>query len=206
MAQRERAPSLREEQRRFTRQRLIDAAQAVFAESGYSSATIEEITSAAGASRATFYLHFKGKAEIVQELFLNVLLPEANDIYERLHELENPTWADVRAFVEDTLAYWDRHRAILTTLNEAVAVEREAIASTWSYALTDTSSVLAHYLEHVRSVPVEVARVRAVMLIALLDRFYFFSRLPGVDLSQETSLDALADFWWAAMKAEFSRV
>jgi len=122
---RERAPSLRDEQKRFTRQRLIDAAKEVFADVGYAAATIEDITRAAGASRATFYLHFKSKATIVNELFLQVLLPESNEIYERLHQLTAPTRDDVRAFVADTFAYWDR----IPTVPAAVAPTRRGWAA-----------------------------------------------------------------------------
>jgi AcrR family transcriptional regulator len=197
--------SLRDEQKRFTRQRLIDAAREVFERAGYANATIEDITRTAGASRATFYLHFKGKAEIVNELFLLVLLPDANAIYEQLHELTSPTWVDVRGFVEGTLAYWDRHAAIIDILQQAHAVEREAIGETWSFALTDTASVLGHYIETVREVDAAAAKTRAIMLIGLLDRFWFFTRLPGVAIPRETALDALADFWWTAFQPQPGR-
>lgn len=191
---------MRDAQKRFTRLRLIEAAKGVFAENGYASATIEDITNAAGASRATFYLHFKGKAEIVNELFLDVLLPDSNAIYEELHELRQPTWDDVRAFVERTLAYWDRHQVLLDILQQAHAVERDQITETWSFALRDTASNLAHYLETVLGVEGESARLRAIMLIGLLDRFWFFSRLPGVDAPRAAALDELAHLWWAAFQ------
>lgn len=195
-----RAPSLREEQKRFTRLRLIEAAKEVFARTGYASATIEDITNAAGASRATFYLHFKGKAEIVNELFLDVLLPDSNLIYERLHELGDPGWEDVRAFVEGTYAYWDRHAVILEILQQAHSVDPEGITETWSFALQDTAAKLGHYMESVLGVDGEVARLRAIMLIGLLDRFWFFTRLPGVEASRELALDQLADMWWTAFQ------
>jgi AcrR family transcriptional regulator len=205
MSQIERAPSLRDEQKRFTRRRLVEAAKEVFARTGYAAATIEDITNAAGASRATFYLHFRSKAEIVQELFLDVLLPESNTIYEDLHGLVDPSWDEVRDFVEQTLAYWDRHQTTLIILQQAMAVERDEIADTWSYALKDTSSVLAHYLEHVCGVEPEAAKARAIMLIGLLDRFYFFSHLPDVTVPRDAALDSLTDLWWTAMRREPSR-
>lgn len=197
--------SLRDEQKRFTRQRLIDAAREVFERSGYASTTIEDITRTAGASRATFYLHFRGKAEIVNELFLQVLLPDANAIYEQLHELTSPTWDDVRGFVEGTLEYWDRHAAIIDILQQAHAVEREEIGETWSFALTDTASVLGHYMTTVRGVDAPAAHIRAIMLIGLLDRFWFFTRLPGLEIPRSAALDALADFWWTAFQSEPAR-
>src|ERR1700754_4806498 len=59
---------LREQQREFTRQRLMEAARDVFSETGYMAATIEDIAARAGASRATFYLHFRTKADLVSAL------------------------------------------------------------------------------------------------------------------------------------------
>ena len=45
------------------RDRLLDAAEAVIAEKGAGSATIEAIVKAAGVSSVTFYEHFRGKEE-----------------------------------------------------------------------------------------------------------------------------------------------
>ncbi len=51
-----------------TRARLLEAAEKVFAESGYSEASIVRITEAAGVAQGTFYLYFTGKLEIFEEL------------------------------------------------------------------------------------------------------------------------------------------
>ena len=197
--------TLRDEQKRFTRQRLIDAALEVFAETGYAAATVEDITRAAGASRATFYLHFKRKADIVTELLGKVLLPESDTIYEELHELPDPSWPEVRAFVESTLTYWDRHRAALDVLRQSFAVDRDEVGEFWSGALEATSKVLAHYLSHLRGVDEATARVRAITLIALLDGVDFYRRLPAVELDHDTLIDTLADFWFAAFQARPER-
>ena len=51
-----------------TRTRLLGAAEAVFAEYGYSDASIARITEAAGVAQGTFYLYFTSKLEIFEEL------------------------------------------------------------------------------------------------------------------------------------------
>jgi len=51
-----------------TRQRLLDAAEKVFAGLGYHDASIVKITEAAGVAQGTFYLYFAGKQEIFEEL------------------------------------------------------------------------------------------------------------------------------------------
>ena len=51
-----------------TRRRLLEAAEATFAELGYHDASIVKITEAAGVSQGTFYLYFTSKKEIFDEL------------------------------------------------------------------------------------------------------------------------------------------
>jgi AcrR family transcriptional regulator len=50
------------------RERLLESAQRVFAQSGYDGTTVDDIITAAGTSRATFYRYFKGKDAIFDEL------------------------------------------------------------------------------------------------------------------------------------------
>lgn len=50
------------------RNRLMEAAQQVFAVSGYASATVDDIISAAATSRATFYRYFRSKEHLFDEL------------------------------------------------------------------------------------------------------------------------------------------
>src|SRR4051794_32126581 len=51
------------------RERLFEAAAAVFARSGYADASAESISREAGMSKATFYEHFANKEECILALF-----------------------------------------------------------------------------------------------------------------------------------------
>lgn len=53
-----------EERRRVTRQRLLDAAAAVFARRGFAAASVEEIAREAGYSTGAIYWHFDGKDDL----------------------------------------------------------------------------------------------------------------------------------------------
>ncbi|MEX0869046.1 MAG: TetR/AcrR family transcriptional regulator [Nitriliruptoraceae bacterium] len=55
----------RAEQQEETRRRLLDAASAVFAESGFEGASIDAITQRAGYTRGAFYSNFASKAELL---------------------------------------------------------------------------------------------------------------------------------------------
>lgn len=51
-----------------TRQRLLDAAEQVFAELGYHDSSIVKLTETAGVAQGTFYLYFESKKQIFNEL------------------------------------------------------------------------------------------------------------------------------------------
>jgi AcrR family transcriptional regulator len=61
--------SLRDEQKALTRKRLIDAAESVFARSGYHGASVGEIAREAGATTGALYSNFAGKEDLFLALF-----------------------------------------------------------------------------------------------------------------------------------------
>jgi AcrR family transcriptional regulator len=59
----------REERKSQTRERLLDAAAAVFATRGYHAASVDEIAARAGFSTGALYSNFAGKEDLFLELF-----------------------------------------------------------------------------------------------------------------------------------------
>ena len=58
----------REESRARTRQRVLDAAEAIFAERGYQEATVESIAERAGYSIGALYSNFTSKAHLLSDV------------------------------------------------------------------------------------------------------------------------------------------
>lgn len=81
--------TLRETQKQITRQLLLDAAVEVFQKYGYASATVDQIAKTSGATRATFYLHFTSKADLVTSIIARA--------DEMLTESDKPPLPDVVA-------------------------------------------------------------------------------------------------------------
>ena len=84
-----------------TRQRILDAAERVFADQGYAGASLREITSAAGVNIAAVNYHFGSKEELLREVLGRIVRP-ANE--RRLAELKRaeasaPRPAPVRAIL-----------------------------------------------------------------------------------------------------------
>jgi AcrR family transcriptional regulator len=75
------------------RERLLEAAAAVFSRSGYADASAEAIARAAGMSKATFYEHFANKEECILELFDEA----AAEIQRAMAEAARAAGADPRA-------------------------------------------------------------------------------------------------------------
>lgn len=58
----------REEKKRETRKRIVDAAMQLFSEQGYESTTVAQITDKAGVGKGTFFNYFQYKEEIMCDL------------------------------------------------------------------------------------------------------------------------------------------
>src|SRR4051794_3009450 len=97
------AAGIRRIQREMTRERLVHAAAQSFAARGYVASTIDDITAGAGATRATFYLHFRSKAEVVVEV-LNQLRDEYRSTYDSLVSMvERPDAASIHRWLDATV-------------------------------------------------------------------------------------------------------
>jgi AcrR family transcriptional regulator len=75
-------PSLRDEQKALTRRRLIDAAESVFARSGFHGASVEEIAREAGATTGALYSNFAGKEDLFLSLFEKTIAADVRDYSE----------------------------------------------------------------------------------------------------------------------------
>jgi len=79
------------------RQAILEAAQSVFAESGFHTSTMDAVADAAGVAKGTIYLYFKSKNELLTELMddrtdkltrmLEAGVEAAPDVYGKLRAL-----------------------------------------------------------------------------------------------------------------------
>nr|BBH93063.1 hypothetical protein KTA_12620 [Thermogemmatispora argillosa] len=109
----------------ITRQRILEAAEAVFGEQGYYEASISEITRRAGVAQGTFYIYFRTKREIFVEL--------VKDLGRRLREASAAATAGLSNRLEierQGFAAFFRfaaaHRSVYRIVEEAERVAPEA--------------------------------------------------------------------------------
>ena len=108
--------TLRQDQARATRLRIVDAARALFIEQGYASATIDAVAARAGVSRKTVFSSVGGKAELLTLAWDWALAGDDEPIgmadrpeVRRILELDDggeavAAWAQVQAAVAARLA------------------------------------------------------------------------------------------------------
>jgi AcrR family transcriptional regulator len=187
---------MRVAQKERTRRRLRDAATELFTAKGYAATTIDDITSAIGASRATFYLHYDGKARIVREVYEDVLMPETLDYYGRLDALGVPTEAGLRVWLDEAIGFFERHRAILAFAEEAQSVEQGLEELSAPRLLDRCAAAMPRYLSrHAEGRERQQAQLHLELLIVQLSSFarlWVDGRWP---VERDLILDVLLDLW-----------
>lgn len=89
-----------------TRQTLLDAAEALYAEHGYAATTMRQLTTLAGANLAAVSYHFGGKEELTKAALMRRIEPINRERLRRLDELgddERDVAAILRAFLAPAL-------------------------------------------------------------------------------------------------------
>jgi AcrR family transcriptional regulator len=114
-----RKQTLRDVQKAQTRQRLLDAARAVFFREGYYGATIDQVVAEASASRPTFYLHFRDKEEVLEELMI-VYMARAVPTMERLPG-PRPTVTELKAWLGEVGKFLEEERALFSLVHQVSA-------------------------------------------------------------------------------------
>jgi AcrR family transcriptional regulator len=186
--------SLREQQKLFTRQRLVDAALEVFGAQGYAPATVDDIAAAAGASRATFYLHFQSKLELVRALSAD-LMPEIEASCQELGQvLAGGSAESLRDWIDRAMAWFAAHRTFVRTLAEVQALEGgQSLAGLPSTA--DLDAATADYVKRLPKRDRERARLNVVLLIAEVGLALRLLEAGGYDVPRERLADELSASW-----------
>jgi len=94
-----------------SRQRLLDAAEAVFAEKGYHGAIVDDIIQRADMSKGGFYFHFPNKQSIFLAL-LDALVPKLAAAIERAISGEEEPVRKLDAALRTVLETFARHRRL----------------------------------------------------------------------------------------------
>ncbi|MDQ4112371.1 MAG: TetR/AcrR family transcriptional regulator [Actinomycetota bacterium] len=190
-------------QRAMTRQLLLDAAMDRFVASGYAATTIDEIASAAGTTRVTFYAYFPSKSEVIKALI-------AERLEDELIELRSPrgsslggladavaagTREQLGAWIRQAVARWPAVRPIVTVARAAQAVDPDLthIVDAWTDETIEDVSV---GLDKADRFDADSRRLRGALAVGQLD--YLFQRWAdgfwGVE--QDRMCELVTESWF----------
>ncbi|WP_236792916.1 TetR/AcrR family transcriptional regulator [Amycolatopsis sp. GM8] len=183
----------REEQKRLTRNRILDAAVTVFREKSFVDATMDDIAHTSGVSRVTIYAHFSGKTEIIRALSGRVY-EVSTAIYADLAAREVWTTAAIREWLDVAEAHWQRLAPMILVLSAAADVVVDGgTRDRYVAAREHYVALLTEDRGRWRDTPRAEARQRALMAVLQLDSFLGVYLAVGWKFETADPLDLLAD-------------
>jgi len=191
--------SLRARQKQQTRELLLEAGLGLFGQKGYTATTIDEIVARAGTTRATYYLHFASKADLVK-----ALIDRADAI---LTAVDDPPLADVIArgsrelverYLDRKFDQWTDIRPYLIAADQAAPSEPD-VAEVIERWFAHAADAMHTGLDRAGRFEAEARRVRCVLAFGQLE---FLSRRwfrSGWTVPREICLRTLTDAWCALL-------
>ncbi|PTT65382.1 TetR/AcrR family transcriptional regulator [Arthrobacter sp. HMWF013] len=195
--------SLREAQKKLTRDVIVERALALFTEKGYAATTIDEIAAAAGTTRVTFYAYYPSRSDLMRDFMarVNEVLDRADgpdsgstaaDLVDVVRSGELP---GILAWLESRAALWPVFRPYLDVLDEAAAVDRDmrAMVEGWhEEVITD----LVRGMEQAGRFPAETRHIRGTLAFTALDYVATLWTRRKFEPNREHALEVLADNWY----------
>ena len=194
--------SLRDEQRQLTRDRLVGASYELFAKSGYAATTISDIAHAADVNRATFYLHFSSKSEILLAAIEHLLETGGPPRWQALDSaLVARTQTAIHAWLVDASQWWIDNSAFVLAWSEAISSDQK-LRSNHPELHDRIGSSLTRYQEQI---PGGIERRRAVLTVELLimQLNNVFTRYWQADTppdKRNETLEVLTHIWCASLQ------
>lgn len=158
----------REDQRKLTRRRIIDAARALFYENGVAEVSVDQIAKAAEVGRATLYLHFPNKDAILLQL-LEHNLAAVRRIFAKLCELERIDLPAVKSWLQGYIDTLQSHRDATRLVHAGIATTSNARMMVHEHHVA-LSEMLAARFDGITDGS-ERGRARLLLLLARVDYF-----------------------------------
>ncbi|MEV5848571.1 TetR/AcrR family transcriptional regulator [Streptomyces sp. NPDC051985] len=191
----------------MTRQKLVAAARERFEAVGYANTSADDITALAGASRATFYLHFGGKADVLAEIVSEVHIAPVIKLVESLGELDDITVDSLRQWLVEFSGIYRRTRKIMRAWVQAGGREGGqliGIADGMRDTFLDVMSARVAAIREKGNLPVdpEDARLRSLLMFVQIERFCYYVYLRNLRFDLDAGLDLIASQWYATLTGE----
>jgi AcrR family transcriptional regulator len=200
--------SLREDQKRMTRDKLIAAARECFEMQGYAKTSVEDITARVGASRATFYLHFKGKPEVLAEIFTQSHIRRVLDLVESLDAMLEPlSMTGIEKWLESYRIIYRDTRGVIRAFIQGESREGSELHPVSDAVRNSFLDVMSRKVVAIRrrqglSADSADARIRALLMFTELERFCFYVYLRGQPFNIGLGMKMIAEEWYRKLSVE----
>lgn len=182
----------REQSREQTRERLLEAAHAMFMQKGFALASVEDITAAAGYSRGAFYSNFDDKTE----LFFELLGRESEQIDLEFHRLLQGPMVDPVLLQDQIAAYYgqlyrDDMCGLLWMEAKIIAVRDDKFRERMKIFMNERHQQIAEFVEMFAKLtgepPAAPPHEIAVGLMALCEGVSFAHRCDPERIDHKTA-------------------
>ncbi|THA32722.1 TetR/AcrR family transcriptional regulator [Streptomyces sp. A1277] len=195
--------NLRQAQKQMTRRLLLESGLELFTTKGYAATTVDDIATAAGTTRVTFYAYFPSRSDLMKALIDERL----NEALQRVRSPEHGSTAQdlvatvadgtsgaISAWLRRTADSWSEIRPIIRVGRDAAAVDPELrdLVERW---LEEAISDIEDGLKRAGRLAPHQRRFRGVLAMAELD--YVAQHWGRTDwkLTREQLLDELCASW-----------
>ncbi|MCM1972431.1 MULTISPECIES: TetR/AcrR family transcriptional regulator [unclassified Streptomyces] len=195
--------NLRQQQKQMTRRLLLESGLDLFTTKGYAATKVDDIASAAGTTRVTFYAYFPSRSDLMKALIderLNEVLqrersPEhGSTALDLVATVADGTREAILAWLRGTADNWPQVRPIIRVARDAAAVDPELrdLVDRW---MEEAISDIEDGLTRAGRLEPHQRRFRGVLAMAELD--YVAQHWGDADwkLDREQMLAELATSW-----------
>ncbi|WP_420752917.1 TetR/AcrR family transcriptional regulator [Rhodococcus sp. O3] len=193
--------SLRAAQKQMTYELFLAKALELFGTKGYAATTIDDIATAAGSTRTTFYLHFSSKAEVMSALLTKVdsILTAADDP-SLTAVVASGSRALIHQWLDRKLTQWDEIKPYMTASYQAA--HDPVVAAKTEQWFEDAVTDMTEGLNQAGRLDPDRRRIRCVLAFGQLEhmsRRYFSI---GWRTPREICLEELTDSWCYLLGAQ----
>lgn len=178
-------------QRAETREKLIEGAVKVFADKGYSSATVDDVLRESGVSRASFYAHFPSKIALISAV-ADSFVPLWQPMYKELAGMLSPDQTSLEDWCRRNVALYRQNETTCLVLTQATAIEPDLYWKIAGYqeVLIDMLAHANPALSHLKSD--QAGRHRAAFALSQLDQACYFLTVRQSQQDPEAAIIAMA--------------
>jgi AcrR family transcriptional regulator len=178
---------------------IIDATRQVFLTRGYAGTTIDEISKAAGVSRASFYTYFPSKRDALLALGAESA-HEAAGLVDQLDAIELPwTEADIAEWVGTYFTLLDEHGSFAFAWTQA-ANEDDELLRAGAKSHLELCGHMGESLAALAGVSFESPVELGVVVFSLLERTWSYRQLYADMIDQDAASQSVADLIVALLR------